>query len=89
MITKLLIEFFLVCFFVLFIWAILHKSKTVKNDWKTLEYLQKRCYEVKTKQEIEEFHKEFKEKSSKIFNQFIRPELFKIDGYLRGLYKNL
>lgn len=40
-----------------------------------------------TKEEIEAFHKEFIEKASKIHNKVINPRLQRIDGYLRGLYK--
>ena len=69
------------------IWLIIDQRKQVVKDWDTLEYLKKRANEVSTKEEIEEFHKEFIEKASKIHNQFINPELHKIDGYLRGLYK--
>lgn len=71
----------------LVIWLLIIKRKQVVKDWDTLEYLKKRADEVSTKEEIEEFHKEFVEKASKIHNQFINPELQKIDGYLRGLYK--
>ena len=62
-------------------------SKQVERDWETLDDLEKRSKEVKTKEEIEELHKEFQEKSKKIHNQFITPRLFAIDGYLRGIYK--
>lgn len=61
--------------------------KTSKKDWDTFYYLKQKCNEVKTKEEIELFHKEFSEKASKIHNELITPGLSKIDGYLRGLYK--
>jgi len=77
----------LVIIICLSILLLVNKRKQVVKDWKSLEYLKKRTNEVSTKEEIEEFHKEFVEKSNKICNQFIKPELSKIDGYLRGLYK--
>lgn len=71
----------------LFIWSMLDLSKKSKKDWETLRDLEKRASELKTKEEIEEFHKEFKEKAVKISNEFITPRLYQIQGYLKGLYK--
>lgn len=73
--------------FSLFVWAFRSVSKQVKEDWETLEYLEEKCKTVNTKEEIEAFHKEFIEKASKIHNKVINPRLQRIDGYLRGLYK--
>jgi hypothetical protein len=73
----------------LFVWFILTARQQVSKDWNTLEYLKTRANEVSTKEEIEEFHKEFVEKASKIHNQYINIELHKIDGYLKGQYKQL
>jgi hypothetical protein len=73
--------------FSLLIWAVITQRKQVLKDWETLDYLKKRCNEVNTKEEIEEFHKEFLEKASEINNPSINPELQRIDGFLRGLYK--
>ena len=78
----------IICFLIiLLIWAIKSSMEQSKKDWNTLDYLKNKANLLKTKEEIEEFHKEFVEKASKIHNQFINPELSKIDGYLRGLYK--
>ncbi len=73
--------------FVLFVWSFVSLRNQSKRDWETLEYLKKKCNEVKTKEEMEEFHKEFTNKASKIYNQYIHAELQKIDGYLRGMYQ--
>lgn len=73
--------------FSLFIWAFRNIDKQVKKDWETLEYLEEKCKTVSTKEEIASFHKEFVEKASKIHNRVIYPRLQRIDGYLRGLYK--
>ena len=77
----------LLAFLALFIQAVLSIRKDVIKDWGTLDYLKKRANEVSTKEEIEEFHIEFVEKANKIKNSLIRPHLDRIDGYLRGLYK--
>ena len=74
-------------FFGLFIWSATELRKQVKKDWETLDYLKNKSFTVSTKQEIEEFHKEFIEKASKIHNRHILIELHQIDGYLRGMYK--
>lgn len=68
-------------------WALYNTMKQSKKDWETLDYLKDKATKVNTKEEIEDFHKEFREKASKIYNKFIALELNKIDGYLRGLYK--
>jgi hypothetical protein len=57
------------------------------KDWNTLKDLKTKLLTVSTKVEIEEFHKEFKEKANKIHNEAIQRELLKIDAYLRGMYK--
>lgn len=72
---------------ILFIWVLAYKAKQSKKDWDTLKYLEKKACNISTKEEIEEFHKEFIEKASNIHNRFIYPRLQKIDGYVRGLYK--
>lgn len=74
-------------FICLLVWVTISGTKQVKKDWDTLEELKKKANKVKTKEEIEEFHKEFVEKASKIHNRFITPELHEINGYLIGLYK--
>jgi hypothetical protein len=68
-------------------WVIYSGMQQSKKDWETLKYLKKKANEVSTKEEIEEFYTEFRQKSSKIYNKYICYELFAIDGYLRGLYK--
>jgi hypothetical protein len=79
----------MIIFMGLLVWAIMGARKEVLKDWDTLEYLKTKANEVSTKEEIEEFHKEFVEKASKIHNQYINIELHKIDGYLKGQYKQL
>lgn len=76
-----------ITFLILFIWSSINMCNQSTKDWKTLEDLEKRSKEVNTKEEIEEFQKEFCEKANKIHNEFIKPKLHTIDGYLRGLYK--
>ena len=61
--------------------------KQSKKDWETLYDLQKRAYNISTKEELEIFHKEFVEKANKIHNELIRPQLMHIAGFLKGLYK--
>ena len=78
---------FVLVLLLLIISAISFSIKNNKRDWNTLEELKKKANQVSTKEEIEEFHKEFVEKANKIYNSEIKPELMKIDGYLRGLYK--
>jgi hypothetical protein len=80
----LLIPFAIIC---LTIWSLYALKKQAKKDWATLEELKQKANLLNTKEEIEEFHKEFLEKASKVHNQYIRYELNRIDGYLRGLYK--
>ena len=76
-----------ILFLLLFVWATFSLRKHVSKVCETLDYLKKTATEVSTNEEIEDFHKEFVGKASKIHNKFIYPELQKIDGYLRGLYK--
>jgi hypothetical protein len=78
---------FIVLFFGFLIWGIICARKKVLKDWDTLDYLKKKANQVSTKEEIEEFYKEFLEKASEINNHFITPELMRIDGYIIGLYK--
>ena len=73
--------------FALFVWAMFHARKKAVKEWETLEYLKQKVNIVNTKEEIEEFHKEFIEKTKEINNPYINIELQRIDGYLRGLYK--
>jgi hypothetical protein len=62
--------------------------KQVIKDWNTLKELKAKLLTVSTKVEIEEFHKEFVEKTKEIHNTAdIQRELLKIDAYLRGMYK--
>ena len=72
---------------IIFIWSTISLRNQSKKDWETLKYLKQKTNSVSTKEEIEEFHKEFVEKASKINNTYIRPELDRIDAFLRGLYK--
>lgn len=69
------------------IWLTRNMMKQSKKDWETLYDLQNKSKTVKTKSEIEAFHKEFVEKSNEINNDLITPHLMKLDGYLRGLHK--
>lgn len=76
-----------IAFILLLAWATSSIVKQSNRDWDTFEYLKKKADTISTKEEIEEFHKEFLEKAKKIDNPVIRPHLHRIDGYLRGLYK--
>jgi hypothetical protein len=49
-----------------FVWAVNQMIKQSKKDWETLDYLKNKTNNVSTLEEIEEFHKEFLEKSKKI-----------------------
>ena len=75
--------------FSLFVWLVVSSMKQSKKDWATVRYLEDKSYRVNTKEEIEQFHKEFVEKATKIHNQYCQLILTNVDGYLRGLYKNL
>lgn len=77
----------LLSFLALFIWALYSLKKQAKKDWATLEELKQKANNLNTKEEIEDFHKEFLEKASQIHNKYIHYELNRIDGYLKGLYK--
>ena len=85
--TIIFILLFLLFFLSLLIWAIIELSKQTKKDWDTIEELKKKANQVSSKEEIEEFHKEFIEKASKIYTTYNSIELQRIDAYLRGLYK--
>ncbi len=78
---------FAVIFFAIVIWATLSAKRQAIKDWKTLEYLENKAKQVSTKEEIEEFYVEFAKKASKIYNRHIAMRLYKIEGYLKGLYK--
>lgn len=82
-----LIIIFVILVMFLFVWLIAYNMKQVAKDWETLDELKQKANTVNTKEEIEEFHTEFVEKARKIHNQYIQIELQRIDGYLRGLYK--
>lgn len=80
----------IVCIIVLIIvLAIKYSLEQSTKDWALVDYFKQRANEVKTKEEIEELHKEFVEKASKVHNEYVRNDLNRIDGYLRGLYKNI
>jgi len=70
-------------------WAGLSMAKQSRKDWETLRELEQKADNVKTKEEVELLHREFVEKANKIYNQYIRVRLSRLDGYLRGLYKSL
>jgi len=74
---------------VLLVWAISTSSKQAKKDWETLEDLEKKANKITSLDELVKFHLEFREKASKISNQYINPRLAKIDGYCRGMYQIL
>ena len=79
--------FVFVIFMSLCMWLLIKKRQQVIKDWNTLKELKNKANKVSSKEEIEEFHKEFVEKARKISNDQIKPKLMQIDGYLRGLYK--
>jgi hypothetical protein len=85
--TSLIILLGIFLLLALFVWSLMSLRKQAVKDWKTLTDLKKRAETLSTKQEIEEFHKEFVDKASKINNEHIKPQLNRIDGYVRGLYK--
>lgn len=85
--AQIIIVLVLFLFLALFVWSLMSLRKRAIKDWETLTYLTKRAETLSTKQEIEEFHKEFVDKASKINNEHIKPQLNRIDGYVRGLYK--
>lgn len=86
-ITLIAIFIFLSIIIGLFIWSLFDLRQKSIKDWKTLEELKEKVNKINTKEEIEEFHKEFLEKAVEINNPYINIELHKIDGYVRGLYK--
>jgi len=87
MTTIIIFVLFVLLFISLLVWATLTARKQVLKDWDTLRQLQENANKLETKKEIEDFHKEFIEKATKIYNPQIALELNKIDGYVRGLYK--
>ena len=82
-----IIIFCVLVFMFLFIWLMFASRKRAIKDWDTLHDLEKRANNLKTKEEIQEFHKEFIDKANKIYNSHIHLRLNRIDGYIRGLYK--
>jgi uncharacterized protein YicC (UPF0701 family) len=73
----------------LLIWAIIESSKIVKNDYKQLDILKEKFNKLETLEDITEFHEDFRAFANKIDNQYIREELTKMDGIIRGMYKVL
>lgn len=63
----------IVLFVAFLVWAVNKDLNRVKKDWKTLDYFEDNYTKLKTREEIEVFYEEFKQKSSKINNQFINP----------------
>ncbi len=72
-----------------FIWTSISMSSRSKTDWDTLNELEDKATLVKTKEEIKNLYDELSQKGSKINNRFILPRLMRLEGYLRGLYKNV
>lgn len=73
--------------FGLLIWLIWETLKKSKKDWETLEYLEEKSGSLNTEEEIIDFHKELIEKSKGIHNKLVIQRMWRIDGYVRGLYK--
>ena len=59
-----------------------------KKEWEMLSELKQRVYSVETKEEISLLHQDMLKLATNTNNEYIRNELSRIDGYLRGLYKN-
>lgn len=81
----------IILFFVIVIIAVIGLSismwKQSQKDWDRYYDIEKRANQVKTKEEIELLHRELVEFGNKCNNSLINPKLQRIDGYLRGLYK--
>lgn len=84
---KVLILLVIGLFIYLLIWSVKWTFKQSQKDWAIYRELEKRAYELKTKEEIEKFHEEFIGKAKKISNDLISPKLLRLDGYIRGLYE--
>ena len=78
-----------ITFSILLIWVTFRVSNQTRKDWQTLEDLQKRIALIETKDELDEFEREFYDKGSKIFNKFITPHLLEIKGNINGMRKVL
>lgn len=78
---------FIVILLLLGYYAIKQDLEQSNKDWETLHDLEKRVNEITTIEELNVFHKEFREKSKNIHNEYISSRLTFIDGYCRGLYK--
>lgn len=77
-----------VIFIGLLIWAIGVGIKETSKEWKYLEELKQRANTVETKDEISLLHQDMLTFASKTTNSLIKQELARVDGFLRGLYKN-
>ncbi len=73
--------------FGLLIWLVYISLKQSEKDWAICRDLEKRSLTVSTKEEIETLHNELVEEGNKINNQYIHAKLNRVEGYLRGLYK--
>lgn len=71
------------------VWLMIYAAKQSVKNWKTIEQLKQRVNTVNTKEEIEEFHKEFIKEAKRISfnNNLTHTDLSRIDGYLRGKYE--
>lgn len=69
------------------VWATRRIMNQAENDWQVIADLEQKAKLVNTKEEIEELHKEMIEKSKPIYNKYVHARLQKLDGYLRGMYK--
>jgi uncharacterized protein YicC (UPF0701 family) len=89
MIGTIILSILLVSFLGLVIWATNQSMKKVKKDWDELNSLKEKFNKLETLDDITEFHEDFRAFANKIDNQYIREELTKMDGIIRGMYKVL
>lgn len=72
----------------LFIISFIESSRTVVKKWELLKNLKEKANSVESKEDISKLHEEMKLFARTTSNEYIHRELQRIDGFLRGLYKN-
>jgi flagellar basal body-associated protein FliL len=87
--SKTLIIIIVVLMMASVVYMLIYAAGKSAKDWKTLDELKQKANTVNTKEEIEEFHKEFIKEAKRISinNHLTHADLAKIDGYLRGKYE--
>lgn len=85
--TIILIILFIVLLIGAVVYCTISMMKQSKREWSVLEELERESLSLKTKEEIDAFHKKFIAEAVKIDNFLIYPRLAELRGYISGLYQ--